>query len=970
MKKFVAVLSILLIAFSLLSFDAFADNDSVVFVNGTGGGNGSSASSPISSLATAFSAVADGGTIVICGEKTILSDYNAPLTSGKVKVTSVYGGVDYRKTANASLVFKGSLYLNGDTTFENLNIKVQTSNKVIACNSNKVVFGDGIVCTMADGVLPLSIVGGAFSTTTTRSDDSKSTDVTVNSGKWRVLRGGNRSVSSNDINGNVSININGGTFTSYVVGGSASDIIGDINITINGGVFEQLISASYKNSEALGTVYGNVKLTINGGTFSNTINTACTSSDNVIVGSAAIIITGGDIQNVTEISGKGCVYGSSLDISEYKSKDSISDIIVNYDLVFDGDEGLCDIDADGRIAGSDIAVLIRYLGGWYKWSDIPSVGDANKDGKINNRDAVALVQILSGWRNTAIRINSIKDLNLSSSKDSHADSYQYSSLEMNYRESSILGDADLCGFSYAMYPRIKKISENKYFLVCQSGQYGGNILFATSTDGINFSSPKIILSDEKILNGTDTRRYMTADAAVLSNGDILLVASFRAVNGYRTMVGENGLVSMRSSDGGKTWSEKSVIYVGTNWEPYVLALSSGEIQVYFTATAEKIYLYGYSDERISSGIGMIRSTDNGYTWTPDVKGAPYAPQYVMKQYVTTRSDGVKCFTDQMASAVVLNNGTIALVGESRFPGTGSSDVYKISVGISKDNWATWIGFDEAGPAIRSSNMFLGAGPYISQFASGETLLTYNRGTTFYTRLGSADALSYADVMKVFEVGGFWGSCLMDSSHSAILTSPSVTSSDTSGINAARFYLNHDIKAQSLTPTLDGGNEEWSGGTDALFIGSESQAQTSFRFSYDDEYIYVLAERLDRALYSGDSISLMFADDTAKGFYNVKCDPMGVFTLDYFDGTTRTSKSTDGIEAAVWVDGTLGVANDTDTGIIYEIKIPRKYVLVKDGIIAFNALVYNKDTENEKATSDTFSLVDSTNKTTWQRIIIK
>ena len=567
-------------------------------------------------------------------------------------------------------------------------------------------------------------------------------------------------------------------------------------------------------------------------------------------------------------------------------------------------------------------------------------------------------------------INSISDLNKNAEIDSHANSYQHSSLERNFRESNTLKSYDLLNTAFAMYPRVKKISDDKYFLIFQSGQYGGNIMFSTSKDGVNFDTPRVILKDEKILDGTDTRRYMTADAAVLPNGDILIVSSFRAVSGYRTMVGENGLVSIRSTDGGKTWSEKKVIYVGTNWEPYVFVQKSGEIQVYFSATAEKIYLYGYSNERISSGIGMIRSTDNGETWTPDIKEAPYAPQYVMKQYVTTRSDGVKCFTDQMASAVELNNGSIALVGESRFPGTGSSDVYKISVGISKDNWATRIGFDESGPSIRSNNMFLGAGPYIAQFTSGETLLTYNQGNTFYARLGSADALNYADAMSVFEVGGFWGSCLMDSDHSAILTSPAVTSSNTANINVARFYLNHDVNAQKLTPTIDGGNEEWSAQTDALFIGSKSQAQVSFRFAYDDEYIYILAERLDNSLFTGDSISVMLSDSSAKGFYNLKCDLNGQITFEYFDGSTRTAQSTDGVEVALWLDGTLDAADDNDTGAIIEMKIPRRYAHINDGLLGFNAIVYNKDKQNEKATSDTFSLADSVDKTTWHRIIIK
>ena len=145
---------------------------------------------------------------------------------------------------------------------------------------------------------------------------------------------------------------------------------------------------------------------------------------------------------------------------------------------------------------------------------------------------------------------------------------------------------------------------------------------------------------------------------------------------------------------------------------------------------------------------------------------------------------------------------------------------------------------------------------------------------------------------------------------------------------------------------------------------------SFRFAYDDEYIYILAERLDNSLFTGDSISVMLSDSSAKGFYNLKCDLNGQITFEYFDGSTRTAQSTDGVEVALWLDGTLDAADDNDTGAIIEMKIPRRYAHINDGLLGFNAIVYNKDKQNEKATSDTFSLADSVDKTTWHRIIIK
>ena len=70
------------------------------------------------------------------------------------------------------------------------------------------------------------------------------------------------------------------------------------------------------------------------------------------------------------------------------------------------------------------------------------------------------------------------------------------------------------------------------------------------------------------------RRYSNCDGLVLSNGDILAVASYRANNGYRDLPKDAGIEMRRSTDNGVTWSEPVSVYQGVNWEPYLLELSS------------------------------------------------------------------------------------------------------------------------------------------------------------------------------------------------------------------------------------------------------------------------------------------------------------------------------------------------------------------------------------------------------------
>ena len=73
--------------------------------------------------------------------------------------------------------------------------------------------------------------------------------------------------------------------------------------------------------------------------------------------------------------------------------------------------------------------------------------------------------------------------------------------------------------------------------------------------------------------------YANCDGLVLSNGDILAVASCRANSGYRDLPEDAGIELRRSTDNGVTWSEPVKIYQGVNWEPFLLELPTGECTV-------------------------------------------------------------------------------------------------------------------------------------------------------------------------------------------------------------------------------------------------------------------------------------------------------------------------------------------------------------------------------------------------------
>ena len=564
-------------------------------------------------------------------------------------------------------------------------------------------------------------------------------------------------------------------------------------------------------------------------------------------------------------------------------------------------------------------------------------------------------------------IHSIGELNQTEYPlDSAAGEEAYSRLAKNYRESYELSNQKLGGVK-AYYPRIKTLADGSYLMIFHNTRWGQNVYVAKSKDCIEWETPTAIFTqkDVTIDDHKNVRYYMTPDACVLSDGRILAVTSFRPYNlkdstDYKEHPEESGLAIRISADGGKTWSEEQIIYRGTNWEPSVMQDKNGEIYVLFTCTAGSIY-----DNRDENGglsknfecrsgsVGLVRSTDGGKSWTPFVTEAPFMPQYVMRQYTHTFENGIRHYTDQMPVAVLLHNGTIALSAESGMP-TG---MMMISLGYFSDGFKNDLGLHNVGPADRQSNIFGGMGPYIAQFDSGETVLTYHGSSLFY-RLGDANARNFGNAVEAIDgtktsTGtGYWGCVETTSSHSAVMAIG--TGFDGDQLKVARFYLNHRLHAKKMTPSLIADTAEWDGNTDALFCGSKSQAQVALRVGYDDENVYLLAERLDRQICSNDSLMFYLADGTEEGYYRLSVGNEGILSVDYKAKNSAQAIDVDpaqeGIRAVVYVDGTVDDRLDADNGVIYEIAFPRKLLGEKDELRLLFDLI-NSDRPGEEETTE-------------------
>ena len=303
--KYLRIFAICLFVF-LMSLTVFAASGDVYYIKDGGTGDGSTAAKAGGSLADAYTALSEGGTIVVCGPYTISESFASIAHNGKMTITSVYGGTDYRKTNSANLIFGNNMYLGGETEFCNIVLNSGTYYPAIYAYNYPTVMGAGIECgRVNDSEQNISVMGGGRG-----AYNGKSTNLTINSGKWQRVRGGTAAAGSK--NYTVNLTINGGEFIEKVTLGSSSSHDGDVYATINGGTFYQGLVAATLSSDSE-YFYSNVYLNINGGTFYAKLSLAANSLG-LYSGSFNVSITGGEFAHLVEFEGTSHLSGGMTSV--------------------------------------------------------------------------------------------------------------------------------------------------------------------------------------------------------------------------------------------------------------------------------------------------------------------------------------------------------------------------------------------------------------------------------------------------------------------------------------------------------------------------------------------------------------------------------------------------------------------------------------------------------------------------------
>ena len=249
MKKFIAFLLCAVMLCACVPFSVSAGSLQVVYLNDDGTGDGSAPDKAVASLTDAFSALdlSKDCTIVINGPYTQAETFTwLEEYTGTVTITSVYGGVDYRQTANANWGVMGVRYVMwGKTIFKDVTFDlIQNFYLVIAqCHELIVDHGTEMISMNEDiGWTGLkfanafSVLGGFQNA----QDDpplecDKPVNLTFRSGKKILVGAYNRQVEGGNHSGKATIVIEGDAQVSklYTVSVNKSNLMcGDVEITV------------------------------------------------------------------------------------------------------------------------------------------------------------------------------------------------------------------------------------------------------------------------------------------------------------------------------------------------------------------------------------------------------------------------------------------------------------------------------------------------------------------------------------------------------------------------------------------------------------------------------------------------------------------------------------------------------------------------------------------------------------------
>ncbi len=439
-----------------------------------------------------------------------------------------------------------------------------------------------------------------------------------------------------------------------------------------------------------------------------------------------------------------------------------------------------------------------------------------------------------------------------------------------------------------------------------------------------------------------------------------------------------------SYDRGFTWEDEQTLYEQSwegdgpfgIWEPAMIELPSGEVQVYF---ANESGVPGNDQD-----ITMLRSTSK------TAKGSRiWQRQPVRVCYTVGARDGMP------VPLVLANDRGIALaIEDDGFGGGFQPGIIYTSL---EDNWASgtrygdssdrWIGVIGGEPRG-------GGAPYLIQLKSGETILSTQTNSLADTRgapwddmykfrqfvyVGNAMARNFQCYSIPFpfmdepDQGGVWNSVCQINDSTIMAVSEVHGHPSQNGIWTNEGRIMHPMNCYQVN---SGDVIDWDRSMSEIFIGSQSQANMRVGSCWSRDSLYVHFIVQDRTILSPSEGAVVWESDAVEFFYDRQRNatdnvPSGVYKfLVNVDGSTLVSRST----GSGWQDLTLeqhgmrSSVEKTSDGYVVDMAIPWGKIGRRPSGNRFSGyfILHNKDLRGGKYYyyHEALSGIDTGRSATW------
>ncbi len=527
-------------------------------------------------------------TIVLMSMVGLNQDFNEAVHTGTYTITAYYDGIQYEggfDVNNASSYYN----VNGPDIFENLTIDIQVS-AVWQARHNKLVMGEGIACTGAQSD-SLYLIGGINlkpDTTATESFAGKGTDLTVLSGRYKEVVGGNRNGALNAISGDIKIHVGGNAvidklfITTRNITDASLAVTGNSYVTLDGGTVNYYVTSTDLKAVNIPNVTPKGAVTVKVTQNFNIANSFTAADDSTVRGVC--------ISNVFEVNvALGMQYLTSGTVKIHESV--FSDIAFNNKIYVSGchkvvaysDNVVGDYDGDDELTNTDMTLLIRCLSGWILDR---TVIDVTGDGRINNRDAIYLIQKLTEIASTPTYSIVFDNDNRASDNFSAALKYLAGSFKAAYgAHPSLKADANY------------KAESNNYTVML------GNTTLRPAVIKINDYAYKILPDMQVVINGG-------TPASILAGVKKFSADILKSSDGVSSSESNPALVEGTKYDYNETYSATSATINGIDIKNFKIAIKDNS----YRADAEKLVVKlgaqnGYSIPIID--YSEISSSDKG-----------------------------------------------------------------------------------------------------------------------------------------------------------------------------------------------------------------------------------------------------------------------------------------------------------------------------------------------------------------------